>query len=150
MTTNDRCQHCGAKMNKYWHRLTPVMVRALVKTLQVVRDQDNNHVQISDVDLSHSEYGNYQKLRYHGLIAKHHDDEGNFDGWLITKRGGQFLRGEVCLPLRVQTFRNRVVEHDSQLVYISDVIGHTPFTQLDFSPEPATSAEIEQVVLFPK
>lgn len=142
-----KCVCCGAKINKYWHRLTPVLVQALVKTLELVREQDNNLVQKADLDLTHSQYGNYQKLRFHGLIAKHRDDEGNFDGWLITDRGGKFLRGELSVPMRVQTFRNKVVEHDEQTVYIRDVLGYDLNPQQYFEPEKATDVELQQASL---
>lgn len=150
MAQVERCEHCGAITNKYWHRLTPVLVHALVKTLTVVREQDKNFVKKGDLDLTHSEYGNYQKLRFHALIAKHRDDDGRFDGWLITDRGGKFLRNELTVPVRVQTFRNTIVAHDENLVSIVDVIGYTPLPQQDFEPEPATPEQLEQAALFPK
>jgi hypothetical protein len=145
---NEKCAHCGAKLNKYWHHLNAVLVRALVKTLLVVKEQNENLVQKADLDLTHSEYGNYQKLRFHALIAKSKDEEGRFNGWLITNRGGQFLRGEITVPAKVQTFRNHVIDHSTETVHIRDLIGEVPFAQTDFEPEVATDEELQQASMF--
>jgi hypothetical protein len=144
---NEKCEHCGAKINKYWHRLTPVLVNALVKTLKYVQEKDENLVHKTDLDLTHSEYGNYQKLRFHGLIAKHRDEDGRFDGWVITKRAGEFLRGETTVPLKVQTFRNKVVDHSEETVSVRDVIGMVPFVEQEFEREVASPAELVQASL---
>lgn len=71
-----------------------------------------------DLTLTNNESHNLQKLRFHGLIA--HADENKLSGeWLITARGGQFLRGEIAVPKKVLVFRNKVFEHSKELVSIS-------------------------------
>lgn len=69
---------------------------------------------MNDLHLSHTAAANFQKLRFHGLIA-HADENNPRNGeWLITKRGGQFLRGEVSVPRRVEIFRNHVIGHEEK------------------------------------
>lgn len=144
---SEKCEHCGASLNKYWHRLTPVLVNALVKTMQCVQSKGENLVHKQDLNLTHGEYGNYQKLRFHGLIAKHKDEDGAFDGWVLTKRGGKFLKGQMTVPLKVQTFRNQVVGHSEETVSVRDVIGMTPFVETEFERETANNSDLEQARL---
>jgi hypothetical protein len=62
--------------------------------------------------LSRDEWSNFSKCRYHGLVAK----TDHLGYWLLTERGGQFLRGEISIPETVLTFRNRVVGHEGRPV----------------------------------
>lgn len=128
----DKCPHCGASMKMYWHRLTPVLVESLVKMKERILEKGINEVSVSkELNLTKTQYNNFQKLRFHGLVAHFKDEDGNNKSgeWVITRRGNQFLRGEIEVPVRVQTFRNRIVEKDTKLVKISDVIGSTPYLE---------------------
>lgn len=62
-------------------------------------------------------YNNWQKLRYHGLIAKT-DKRGE---WLITKNGWAFLRGDISLPSYVVIGDNRITEHSDERIDASDL-----------------------------
>ncbi len=116
------CEACGAKLKKYWHSMTPGLVRILVKCYEYASTHDNLFM-MKDLKLDHSEYGNFQKLRFHGLIAKN-KIAGDIEErvWLITHRGADFLKGLIQIPAKVQTFRNRVTEHDEELVTVTDVM----------------------------
>lgn len=117
------CTHCGASLKKYWHRLTPGLVKTLAIIYSTVCSKSENKISKDELDLTHSEYGNLQKLRFHALIAKYKKDGVWRRGdWLITKRGADFLKGYCEIPYRVQTFRNKVVAHDAKKVGISDVM----------------------------
>ena len=65
------CHHCGASLKKYWHRITPGLVKTLAKVYERVCEKGENHVAKGELKLSHGEYGNFQKLRFHALIAKY-------------------------------------------------------------------------------
>ena len=83
--------------------------------MQFVHEANRNRFHLQkDLTLTHSEFTNFQKLRFHALVAKT-DDEGY---WLITARGGQFLRGEVPVSKTVSTFRNKVVGHSPELIWV--------------------------------
>jgi hypothetical protein len=130
-TENQRCPHCGANMAVWSHRLTPGLVSVLVKAIEFVHRTNRNRFHLQkDLDLTKSQFTNAQKLRYHALIAKT-DDEGY---WLITARGGAFLRGEIKVPATVKTFRNRVIEHGTELVSIRKFRDAVPYfeTREDF------------------
>lgn len=109
-------------MKKYWHRITPGLVGILIKCYDFVKENDQNRFKMNELKLSHSEYGNFQKLRFHALIAKHKvGGEWVEREWVITSRGVDFLCGRVSIPIRVQTFRNKVADHDTSLIHIRQV-----------------------------
>lgn len=131
------CPHCGAKMKKYWHKLTPILVSALVKFRGAVTAKGENSVHLkddmdgTDYELTRHERSNWTKLRFHGLVAKVKNKDGShYRGhWLITKRGSDFLNGRIQIPAKVLTFRNQVINHDDHMVNVKDVIGSTPYVE---------------------
>lgn len=134
-----KCPHCGATIKKYWHRLNAGLVHALVKVYTRVVEKNENKVSKKELSLSHSEYGNFQKLRFHGLIAKYKEDGNWVRGtWLLTRRGAQFLKGEIQIPRKVQTFRNKITDHDDVYITVTDAIKEQPYwdtheTYLEFA-----------------
>lgn len=145
------CETCGAGLKKYWHRVTPGMVKTLIKARRHVDASQKNEFHLykdltGDNALTTVEQMNWTKLRFHGLVAKvKRNGEWEYGYWLITKRGGQFLKGEIAIPHRVQTFRNKVVAHDSTLVYIKDVIGEMPYFDNNIEFEYADEEDLEKV-----
>lgn len=146
------CPMCGRTTKKYWQRLSPGLVHALVKFYAVVCAKGMNCVHVStEVNLTKTEYNNFQKLRYHGLVYHYKTNGQTKDGyWLITHRGAQFLHGEIQIPARVLTYNNEVVEHDSRLVMVKDVIGETPyFDDIDtIEYEPGSVDVSENIIQF--
>ncbi len=126
------CPHCGAAMKEWHHTLSVGLVICLIKAIKFVKNRNINKFHLRDLELTQNEYNNFQKLRFHGLIA--HADKDNIKSgyWLITTRGGQFLRGEVSVPKRVKTYRNQVIGHDTELVHISKFRGETGWFESDF------------------
>lgn len=152
---NSRCPHCGAQMKEWWHALTPGLVNILTKAVQFVREHNCNRFHVhKELKLSHFEACNFQKLRLHGLVA-HADPDSRRNGyWLITRRGGQFLRGEIAVPRRVKTYRNRVIGHSEDLIAMRDFRGKVPWFEQEFGwdiaiPEPAEMPKVEAPVLIP-
>ena len=151
-TDDENCPYCHAKMKKYWYRLSPALVDILIMMVNQARSNDTNAFKIKELkdQLSPHQYTQSTKLRFHGLIFKVKDDDGKWSGeWGITKRAGDFLRGDVKVPAKVQTFRNKVVDHDDVLVSIRDVYGSIPYIEaLDhIETETATEADLEQARL---
>lgn len=145
MNEIEYCPHCGAKMQAYWHRLTPGLVNTLVKMRAGIAKTGVNHINPgSDLDgtpleLTKNERSNLSKLRFHALIAKYGEHGDRVQGeWLITRRGFAFLRGEEAVPSRVKTYRNKVVDHDERLVNIGEVIREVPYFErlADIEAEP--------------
>ena len=120
---DQKCPNCGASMKEWEHRLTPGPSETLIKFARQVKSTRKNDVHVrQDIGLTASEYNNFQKLRYFGLVAKVRDDEDNHVSghWLLTRRGGSFLRGAEGVHKSVRTFRNRITKRNEELVYIWD------------------------------
>lgn len=119
------CPTCHSELRRYWHRLTPGLVEALVKFSRAIQAKGRNSVHTrSDTrgrpyELTHEELGNFTKLRHHGLVAK--DKRAGMGYWLLTARGASFLRGDLAIPSKVQTLNNVVQHHGGELVFLKDV-----------------------------
>jgi hypothetical protein len=118
------CPCCGAKIKLHWHRLNKGLVNMLIKVRKNVIAKGENKVQISELDLTTTEFCNFQKLRYHAMIAKCKDADGKRIGgyWLLTKRGNQFCKGLIEVPQKVGTFRNIIRKKSNQVVSIKTVL----------------------------
>jgi hypothetical protein len=133
LTKKEVCANCGESMKIYWHNLSTGLVSCLIKAIEYVqKNHDNQFNLLTDLSLTKVQYNNFQKLRFHGLVAKVDNKLGY---WLITRRGGQFLRGEISVPTSVQTFRNKVTDHSEKKVSINDFKGQFPYFQSEFAYE---------------
>lgn len=118
------CPHCGAKKKVYWQRLSPILVKTLVKFKAAVIQKGENKIHLrDDLELTKSEYTNFQKLRFHGLVAKYKIEGKNIYGyWVLTRRGSDFLKNEITVPVKVKTYRNKVIGYSEARVTVIDVI----------------------------
>lgn len=117
---NKRCEHCNASLKEWWHTLTPGLVNALFKFVKAVKAKGINEVHLqTEVELTKNEYNNFQKLRFHALVAKVKENKAHKAGyWLVTARAGQFLRREIKVHRKVKTFRNRVIGYSDEMISI--------------------------------
>lgn len=123
-TPETKCHHCGALMKEWEHRLTPGLVNILMKFANQVKQSHKNDVHVrQDIGLTAPEFNNFQKLRYFGLVAKLRDDDDNHvrGHWLLTRRGGSFLRGDEAVHQTVTTFRNKITKRAEEKVFIWEV-----------------------------
>lgn len=120
------CPCCGAKMKLHWHRLNKGLVNVLIKVRKEVIHKGENVVVISELGLNTTEFCNFQKLRYHGMVAKCRDAEGKRIGgkWLLTRRGNQFCKGLIEVPQKVGTFRNVIRKKSLEFVGIKSVLNN--------------------------
>lgn len=119
------CSHCHQKIREtHKEVLNKHKVLMLRDAAGLVKDTMVNDFAKSDLPAQdHSAYGNFQKLRYHGLITPTRDDTGNrIKGrWLITRNGWAFLRGELELPKFVLVRDNNVIERSPERIGIRQV-----------------------------
>lgn len=148
---DSKCPHCGANMFIHGHRLSKGLVNSLVKFKEaVIKNQKNSvHLQ-TELALTKNQYNNFQKLRYHGLVAKCSDSETKerISGyWLLTKRGNEFLKDTISIPQTVYTFRNRIVDKHPTAIKMSDVLKDTdmPIWDKDFICDYADIHDIEEI-----
>lgn len=146
MSDKHYCTNCGAPLDPHWERLSPGLVKALMKFGRAVWEQRNYKLHITNdlsdpaLKLTHVELSNFQKLRFHGLIAKDEDENGRRerDGyWILTTRGNLFLKNKLAVPYRVHVNRNRVLhDHEPQRkVTIADFRGKVPNFDRQFEYE---------------
>jgi hypothetical protein len=97
----------------YKQSLSVGLVITLTKFGEAVYQKRENKVHVQqDLRLSNSEFGNYQKLRYWGLIVKWENVEGIHEQgwWILTHRGALFLRNQISIPKAVFTRDNHIVQ----------------------------------------
>lgn len=129
-----RCLCCEASMRKSTHHMTRVLVESLVKMARSVARSQQNDVMIDKMDvelrLTHVERCNFHKLRMHGLVARVKQEGKIKRGrWLITRRGWQFIKGDIDVPEFVQSFRNKVVGKSANMITVSGVLGLMPYCE---------------------
>ena len=133
--TKKVCPTCGQAVTEYGQKITPGLADALVRFKEAVLyygrndiDPSNDMGKGSPFELSFAQRANITILRKHGLLAKVKNPDGSrkMGHWLLTKRGNQFVTGELAIPERVYTLMNQVVRHSDNLVTIKDVWGKEP------------------------
>lgn len=132
MTEQQVCEYCGATTRKYWYCITPGLIDILLILLDYVHSKNSNNFSAKEVRdrLKPFQYTQMTKLRYHGLIAKIKNGNEVFTGeWLITGRAAQFLRGDITIPLKVQTHRNKVIGYDDINVSVREIYGSQPYLE---------------------
>ena len=123
------CECCGAKLLARWVRLSAGRVEFLAKFRALVIENNKNLINVpKEMSLTEVEYSDYQKLRYHGLIAKYKIDGIIQAGyWILTNRGNLFLNGELIIPEKVKIFKNKIVGYSENRVSVKDVIKTEPY-----------------------
>lgn len=122
------CPHCGASVRQRWDRITAGEVDFLIRFKARILEKQENLIDVpKEMKLSNIEYSDFQKLRYHALIAKKRENGVAKRGlWVLTRLGNLFLKGQVAIPERVRVFRNQINARSKELVTIEDVMQKTP------------------------
>lgn len=124
-TTPEVCSCCGAKMLVHRHRISKGLAVALIKFRQKIIEFGRNKIHIKDeIALTKSEFNNFQKLRYHGLVTKYINPETkqNEAGyWILTRRGNQFCKCQIEIPEWVATFRNKIHSKSDVKTFINEI-----------------------------
>jgi len=125
--------------------MTKLKVKLLCSAAEYVKVSGNTVFKKTDLlgSLTHTEYANFQKLRYHALIAKAKDEnKQNIKGtWLITKRGWAFLAHRELIPSSVWVKDNKVVEHSEEMVSAQMVWRDAPYFETEFEYRAGTIVE---------
>jgi hypothetical protein len=118
------CECCGAKLLGRWESVSKGLIGSLIKLKQKVIEKDSNAIHLKQLTLSKSEYNNFQKLRYHGLVARVKNNQGEVETgyWLLTKRGNLFLMDKIVVPKKVLIFRNSIVDKSIEETKLSDIL----------------------------
>lgn len=134
-----KCSNCGhvdeVSEPGRWEPLSSGLVSTFYAFVAAVARKGVNDVHLeTEANLTHKQHANFQKLRYHGLVAK--PEKGKSDGrWLLTKRGGEFRRNEIWIAKKVFVKDNHVIGYSEEKVRISDFYGKHPEFQTQFEYE---------------
>jgi hypothetical protein len=124
--TDEHCVWCRGSMNITDDRLTPGLVRTLLKLKGAVFIKGENDIKIHKLTgklaFTLSEHSNFHKLRKHGLVHWVKKDGKIKRGhWLITRKGWEFLAGQ-AIPAVVFTYNDQVVAHSPETTTIYESI----------------------------
>lgn len=129
-----RCVNCKARVRVYKHELSTGLLHILAKFSRAVGRKKQNEIHLlqdmeDDLTLSRVEYNSFQKLRYHGLVAKVRKRPAH---WLLTHLGSQFMHGEKKVPRLKASYRNVIVGRSAEMVGIDEVKNEPWWPRLDF------------------
>ena len=84
-----------------------------------------------DLDLCKSEYCNFQKLRYWGLVDKYCESGRRKGGyWCLDPYVEVVLYNEVTLAKWVETFNNEVIQRSAKKILFKDAMGEFEIPEL--------------------
>lgn len=126
----ERCANCDASMAIYTYKVDVVSLVLLKRMSDVFRKNMLSGLKFSDANKIYiaSEIDGYSIASHQsivaklGLIAKIRGKDGKHitsEGWLITKRGFDCLRGE-RVPKSVSVFRNKIVERSDETTTMAE------------------------------
>lgn len=110
MNSKTICPKCGTRLMHYKHRLSVPLVDALYKL------HEHGRAKIADLDITHSQYNNFHKLKYWNLIRQVDDCQ-----YEISPLGELFLRGEISIPSYAITYQGKVEKLDGNLVDVRNL-----------------------------
>jgi len=117
------CETCGQTIAPRKESVGKGIIRSLYKMAKYIKKTGINNVHPEkDLELTTSEYNNFQKLRYHGLVAKGKSDAGY---WLITHKGYGFLNNQLGTAKYVEVFNNRIVGYSDDILLMHEIIKST-------------------------
>jgi hypothetical protein len=120
------CKLCGAKTVEYSHNINKGLCNAIVKLYNA-----GGMAQLSNISLTKSEYCNFQKLKYWGLVDKitNIEKRGKGGEWMITKSGKDFVMGQCAIPEKAITYRGETIRHEG-----ADTFIHLIISDYDYRP----------------
>jgi hypothetical protein len=113
------CEHCGAKTVKYKHTFSKALAIGLYKLYQ----SGHTPINLKNLALTRNQWDNFQKLRYWGLVAQAHREDGTrLNGeWFITPLGVDFIEKGTAIKKSVWTYRGVATEFEGDTCFFFDV-----------------------------
>ena len=112
-----RCDHCTQKVQIYEYHFTKALLQVLGLIVGYVETTKVNWFKNSDLPLTKTQYTNFTKLKYWGLIAQSDDALK----WCLTKVGMAFYYGHRPINTSVRRFDNHTWEFDPHLIFSDEL-----------------------------
>lgn len=134
MSDVEFCEGCGQRLpQQRKETLSRIKVEILMSAGQLVTSTMTNRFKLRQICDEPTHYNTFQKLRYHGLVAKLKiDGQPVRNEWCITRNGFRFLRGRIDLPKYVLVKSNHVTERSDVMVSLTDVWRGAPYLEATF------------------
>jgi len=116
------CPTCGASMMEHRHRMSPGLAGALVA---LARASGGGIIGLGGVVLTHSQWDNFQKLRYWEVVNHHGSKKSGM--WSVSELGRMFIDRRSGLQPIAWTFRGEVVRRGGESTMIDEVLRDTPY-----------------------
>ena len=117
MKYQETCECCGGKVTAYTHQINKSLASALRQLVKFYQDSqiDERIAGMScslqkDLNLTHNQLANFQKLKYFGLVT----NTGLSGKWLPTELGIKFIAGEAKVLTPVATLGGQVLPHGTK------------------------------------
>lgn len=132
LSNKAKCANCNASMSQYEHSIDSIDALLLLGMGKIVGQRAKTmpftkanavHVQ-SELNRYYSVASRTSWCSKLGLITKVKHKDGSHDqkaGWLITRRGFEFLAGKP-VPRKVMTFRNEIVERFEGTITFGEIL----------------------------
>lgn len=112
------CPHCQAAMVEYRHSLSVGLVQGLIRLAESGAKGEKN---LRDLHLTRTQWDNFQKLRYWGLVEK--VGERRKGGvWRITRKGWDFLAFKCPIQRVVVTYRGEAQRFEGPLAFVHEIV----------------------------
>lgn len=119
--TKDRkvfvCPTCGRRIIETPHGLNQTIIHGLWRLHNA-----GGRSRLDKLNLTNSQFTNFQKTQYFGLAIRAKDAEGKINNeWILTNAGLEFLAGRRQMPKQVFVFNGKVSRVSTEKVYIDEI-----------------------------
>ncbi len=128
MVAKEICEHCGQTIQQAhkesMDKTRLLMLKAAADHVIQTGKNDFRKRDLGLEELGQSAYGNFGRIRYHGLITPIVDKNTGkrIKGrWLITRNGWGFLRGDRTIPKYVLVKNNSIQSYSTEQISVKDV-----------------------------
>jgi len=123
MKDKEYCPYCGQKYMKNKHTFSKALGQILLKAAHRYKEGQGFHL-IKDLELTHNQACNFQKLAYWEVVEKHFEygiRKGGY--WHLTHKAVEIIDG-TNFPKSITTFNNKVMEISGERTRLKDVLGY--------------------------
>ncbi len=127
MNYSKTCDHCGHTLTAFTIHMNAGLASAFV-AFSIFRISAGRPVKKRDLNLDHSQYGNFQKLRHFGLIEKR-----ELGAWEMTPTGWAWLTGKTLVLNPAAQFGNTTLP-ENHPAWLTHAEPRTPIKLADSLP----------------
>lgn len=116
------CPTCHHIHHKFKVSFDSANMSTLLKIWNAIIEEGKNEVHVGSIGLTYTERSRMTHLRLHGMIHKITKADGSHKRgfWLMTRKGCQFVKGEIKTPKHIWIMNNEKIGVEEELVDRSD------------------------------